>query len=193
VKITSEQKWVGLLGLLLLAMVVLFPPWWQAAEREVDYRKEIGHAFLFRPPAPIPVDCYFVGCKTAPASYFHVLLHRERYVDEIATPVFVILALLWLFRGRKGGVRATVRQRDVRLQFSALLALLIPVGGDVPLGAGLASIPMMLIDRGEFWFVISIVMVVAFVVAAGVIYLLLTAGLKVFGRPAPTAVLNRDE
>jgi hypothetical protein len=190
-KITTAQRWVALLGLVLLAVVVLFPPWWQGAEREVDYRKEIGHAYLFRPPASIPVDCYFVGCVTAPASYFHVMLHRERYIAEIWPLVLVIVALLWLLRSRRDGNQPNIRDRRLRLQFSAVLALAVPLAGDLPIGAGLADIPRMFIHQEFGWLVIPVMMIMVWAVYACVIYLLVTGILKLRDRSSGATVLNR--
>jgi hypothetical protein len=112
--------------ILWVGFILLFPNWQQAAERETDYRKELGVHFVLKPPSAVAVPCYFVGCLTAPASYFHVLVDRKLFYPELAcVTVLMILALL-LFRTRKNR-SGPVCNRGERVITSALIALALPV------------------------------------------------------------------
>ena len=75
---------------------------------KVAYRLYVGRHFFLQPPTSVPVDCYFAGCATAPASYFHVLLYRDLLVEQLAAIIAVAFVLLWIFRSRQNGVRATL-------------------------------------------------------------------------------------
>ncbi len=156
-------------GTVLLALF-LWPPWQQAAEREVSYRKNIGRSFLWNPPKPVAVDCYFVGCVMAPATYFHALLNRKLLLQQCLTLFFVAVLFLWTFRPRQSGKTATLNERATRLVSCLLLALLVPPTGDVPLGAVLAGIPMVLVRRDELWLMPTIMAILMYVVCALIIY-----------------------
>lgn len=173
-KPNNSQKIVLTVGLVSLLFLALFPPWQQAAEREVAFRKDIGRGFILSPPHPIAVDCYFVGCKTAPPSYFHVLIYRGLLLSQLITVGSVGLALLWFFRSRRDNTCASLGSPKTRLQFSALIALLIPFVGQYPLGVGLASIPEQIIRHDELWLIPIIFMVLIYLAAVCVIYLLLS-------------------
>lgn len=147
------QAVIGALCGLGLLTLILFPPWQQAAEREVSYRKDIGRAFLFKPPEPVRVGCYFRGCVAAPAEYFHVLLNAKVLLQQCLT-LFVVSALLALvFKSQRDRQVKSLKQPRVRLITSLLLALLVPPTGGIPFGAALAAIPMMLVRRDELWLI----------------------------------------
>jgi hypothetical protein len=168
----------GLCGIALL-FLVLFPPWQQAAEKEVSYRKNIGRGLLWKPPQPVAVECYFVGCVTAPASYFHVLLHRKLLMQQCLTVLCVAMAFLWTFRTSKGGKMASLGVRSTRLSTSFLLALLIPPTGDVPFGAVLFGIPMVLVQRDELWLIPTIMALVMYFACALLMYGFLNAAVRI--------------
>src|SRR5260370_6892738 len=125
-RLNAEQKVVLVVAVAVLLPLLWFPPWRGAAEREVAYRKDIGRGFIFRPPAPEPVDCYFVGCKTAPASYFHVLLYRDLLFEQAGTVAGIALLLLWMFRIRRDGTSCSLHSRRTRVMCGMVMALPIP-------------------------------------------------------------------
>lgn len=171
-------------GIITLALVI-FPPWQEAAEREVSYRKDIGRGFLWHRPKPVAVDCYFAGCVTAPASYFRVQLNRELLLQETLALVFVGIALLWTFRSRRDGTIANLHVRATRLLISCLLALLIPPTKGVPLGAALAGIPRMVLQRDELWLFLTTATVVMYIACVVTIYFLLTIAVWHVARRVP--------
>jgi hypothetical protein len=140
-KLNNTQKAILAIGLVLLLCLALFPPWREAAQREVDYRKDIGRGFIFSPPQPVAVNCYFVGCKPAPSSYFHVLMNRKLLFNQLISVGVVGLLLFWIFRSHRDGTNASLGSPKTRLQFCVLIALLIPFDGQYPFGAWLADIP----------------------------------------------------
>ena len=83
--------------LLWVVHIVLFPNWQEAAEREKDYRKDLGVHFVLKPPAPVAVPCYFVGCVTAPPSYFHVLVDRRGFYPSLVCVTALLIVALVLF------------------------------------------------------------------------------------------------
>src|SRR5438270_10010395 len=117
------QKATLVIGGVILTMLLLFPPWQEAALREVAYRKNVGRGFVLQPPKPVPVDCYFVGCKTAPASYFHVVLHSRLHIAQCVTVAFITLSVFWLVRRRSDGTQPALKKKRTRLLFSILIAL----------------------------------------------------------------------
>lgn len=171
------QAIIGAICAITLLFLVLFPPWQEAAEREVSYRKDIGRGLLWKPPKAVAVECYFVGCVTAPASYFHVVLKRRVLLQETLTLFFVAVACVWIFRTRRSGEVASITARKTRLLTSFLLALLVPPGGDVPFGAGLVEIPKLFVRRGERWLIPMIVVTVLYAASVLVIYWLITLAL----------------
>lgn len=180
-KPNSAQKTILVVGFVSLLCLALFPPWREAAEKEVDFRKDIGRSFILSPPQPVAVDCYFVGCKTAPPSYFHVLIYRELLFSQLITVGSVGLALLWIFRSRhdRDGTGASLASPKTRLQFSALIALVIPFAGQFPFGAGLAGIPRQIVLHDELWLIPIILTVLSYLVCVCIIFLLLSAVMKV--------------
>jgi hypothetical protein len=180
-RLNTPLKAIGITGSILILLITLFPPWQQAAMREVDYRKYLGRGFVFSPPSPVAVDCYFVGCLTAPPSYFHVLIYQDLVFEQLVAVFCVALIMLWMFRSQKDGTQASLRVPKTRWRFSLLIALLIPLYGTFPLASDLVNIPKQLIGRGEFWLVWPLITLVLFVALAGVIYLLISGTLWIFG------------
>ena len=178
-KPNSAQKAVLVVGVVLLLGLALFPPWRQAAERESDYRKDIGRGFVLSPPKPVAVDCYFIGCKTAPPSYFHVLIYRDLLFVQLITVGGVALVLLWTFRSRNDGIGASLGSLYTRLQFSALMAFLVPPDGSFPFALHLVEIPRQIVRHDELWLIPVILVVLGYLLCVGIIFLLLSAVIKI--------------
>jgi len=177
-KPNSAQKVILVVGLVLLLCLALFPPWREAAEEEADFRKDIGRGFILSPPQPIAVDCYFVGCKTAPPTYFHVLMNRKLLFNQLISVGIVGLLLFWIFRSHRDGASASLGSPKTRLQFCMLIALLIPLDGQYPFGAWLADIPRQ-IALHDLLLIPIIFMVLIYLGCASVIYLSLSAVVKI--------------
>ena len=62
-----------------------------------------------------------------------------------------------------------------KFAISFLLALLVPPTGGVPMGALLASVPMLFIERGEFWLVYAVLIPILYLAIALTMYSLLSA------------------
>ena len=176
------QKAILAVTTAVLALLVLFPPWQQAAARETAYRKDLGRGLVFSPPSAVSVDCYFVGCKTAPAAYFHVLLSWDLFLEQIGAVVGVSILVLWIFRIRRDGTRASLVSRKIRLQLSVLAALLVPIEGTFPMVSDLARIPWQLTHTDELLFVPMILLLVMYSFAVLVIYVLASAVLWIGNR-----------
>jgi hypothetical protein len=128
---------------LWICISVLFPNWQQAAERELDYRKELGLHFVLRPPAPVAVPCYFVACITAPASYFHVLLDRNlRYQELVCATALMILAVT-IFRSASSPIRR--HWMPVAVATWIGLSLPVPIAPYFPLGVWAGYMPAALL------------------------------------------------
>jgi hypothetical protein len=168
------QKLIILTGGLVLLLLLLFPPWQQAALHETDYRQNIGRGFVFKRPQPVAVECYFPGCKTAPASYFHVTPYSAALIDQSATVFCLTVAAVLLFRNRRDGSRPTLKLRTTRLIFSVIIALTIPQG-NFPLAVLLLDIPRQIIHRNELWLMPVLLVPLVFAAYTTVVYLLLTA------------------
>jgi hypothetical protein len=127
--------WVG--------YIVLFPNWQEAAEREKDYRKDLGVHFVLKPPVPVAVPCYFVGCITAPASYFHVLIDRRGFYPELVSVTALMIVALIVFRTGKNGLTPSIAAHRMRLVATCLIALALPLPGSpyFPLGTMAAYLP----------------------------------------------------
>ena len=127
--------WVG--------YIVLFPNWQEAAEREKDYRKDLGVHFVLKPPTPVAVPCYFVGCITAPASYFHVLVDRRGFYPELLSMTALMMVTLLVFRTGKDGSTPCIAVGSIRLVATSLIALALPlpIAPYDPLGSMVASLP----------------------------------------------------
>jgi hypothetical protein len=168
------QKAALVIGALILTVLLLYPPWQEAALREVDYRKNIGRGLVFRPPGPVAVECYFVGCQTAPPSYFHVVLYSELLTAQCATAVFVTLSLVWIFRSSKSGIQTALQKPRTRLIFSTVIALAIPPLGDFPFASMLVDLPGAIVHHDELWLLPVLLTVISFVFCTGVVYGLVT-------------------
>jgi hypothetical protein len=168
------QKATLVIGGLILTALLLYPPWQEAALREVDYRKNIGRGLLFWPPGPVAVECYFVGCQTAPPSYFHVVLYSELLTAQCATVVFVTLSLVWIFRSSKSGIQTALKTSRTRLIFSTVIALAIPPLGDFPFASMLVDIPSEIVHHDELWLLPVLLTVISFVSCTSVVYGLVT-------------------
>jgi hypothetical protein len=113
--------------LVWVSYIVFFPNWQEAAEREKDYRKDLGVHFVLKPPAPVAVPCYFVGCITAPASYFHVLIDREGFYPTLVCVTALLMVALVVFRSEKNGSLPSMAIPRMRLASVSLLALALPL------------------------------------------------------------------
>lgn len=178
---TTGQKATVMASIVLMMFLLLFPPWQQTAERETDYRKDIGRGFFLRPPPPVALDCYFVGCKTAPPSYFHVVLFQELFREQLAAVIGVTLGLLWIFRSRRSSLVSPRR----RVSFSILIALLVPLEGTFPLASYLVDIPRQLVKRNELWLIPVLTVAFIFVVCTSAIYFFTSAVVWITGRLSP--------
>lgn len=106
----SATKTIILSSGIALLGLFLFPSWY---ETNGQYVKQLGHHFLFTRPEAVPVDCYFVGCVTAPASYFHVVLDRPPWFESLSTVTVVALIMLLVFRRRPDGTSPSMRDPKV--------------------------------------------------------------------------------
>lgn len=178
----SIQKATLIIGAVILTMLLLFPPWQEAALRELDYRKDIGRGSVLRPPKPVPVDCYFVGCQTAPASYFHVVLNSRLHIAQCVTVVFVTLSLFWLFLRYSDGTQPTLSKMRTRLLFSMLIALAFPPFGinSFTLAAFLIQIPEVIFDQGEKWQGFVLFIPVLFIFCSCMVYGVVTLALAIY-------------
>jgi hypothetical protein len=177
-KLNNTQKTILAIGLVLLLCLAVFPPWREAAEKEVDFRKDIGRGFILSPPQPIAVNCYFVGCKTAPSSYFHVMIYRRLLLSQLITVGIVGLALVWICRSHRDGTNASLGSPKTRLQLCVLIALLIPLDGQYPFGAWLADIPRQ-IALHDLLLIPIIFMGLIYLGCVCILFLLLSAVVKI--------------
>lgn len=150
-KVNKAQAMIGLVSAALLLFLAICPPWQEAAKNEIAYRKDIGRGFLWNRPDTISVNCYFSGCTTAPASYFHAVLNRKLLLEQFIPVLVVACLFMWLFRCHAEKQSPMMGSWAKRLTISSLLALLVPPTGGVPMGAALASEPMLFVEKGEFW------------------------------------------
>jgi hypothetical protein len=177
------QKMLLLVSGSLLLCLLLFPPWHQAAQREVSYRKELGRAFLLAPPNPEAVECYFAGRTTAPSSYFHVLLNWRVLIADCIPIVVIALALLWMFRSRQDGTHPTLKAPKTRLAFSMFVALVLPIPALplVPLGSMLPYTLPAIMEGGVEW-IWPILLPLLFALYFCTVYLLVTVALRITAR-----------
>jgi hypothetical protein len=178
-QLNAIQRVITGVAVAALLLIGLFPPWQQAAQKETAYRKDLHHSFALTPPHAIPVPCYFVGCKTAPASYFHVVLYRRLLVTQLLSVIGVGLACLWVFRTRSDGTRASILERKTRLASALLIALLVPPTGTYTIGFILLDIPQQLVQRDEFWLIPVILELFIYAVCALAAFVILSAAMKI--------------
>jgi len=155
-----------------------FPPWY---ETNGQYVKQLGHHFLFKTPEAVPVECYFVGCMTAPASYFHVVLDGRSAFETLSTIAVVATTLLLLFRTRTNGTSPSMASAVTRWAFSGLVALALPVSVTPTVLVGMygISVPKILFSGEHNWFWGSIAFPAVFFVYAGGVYLVSTIAIRI--------------
>lgn len=154
--------------------VFFFPPWY---ETNGQYVKQLGHHFFFIRPDAIPVECYFVGCVTAPASYFHVVLDWRSWVATLSTIAAVTTMLFLLLRARADGTFPSIVNAKTRLLLSVLVALALPVSMSpvVLLGTYGVYVPLIFFSGEHNWFWGSIFFPILLSLYAGAVYLVATA------------------
>lgn len=187
-KLNTTQKTIAIVGAIALVSLALFPPWWQAAQNEISYRKDLGRAFALKPPRAEPVDCYFVNCQVAPASYFHVLLYRDLFFEQLAAVAGVAIIALWMFRERRGGTRASLESPKTRLGFSLLVALAVAPEGKFPLASDLVDIPRLLFHKNELLLLPMILTIAMYLAISLCIYALVTAAIWLRSRRSGVAL-----
>jgi hypothetical protein len=90
------QKTICGCGLFAIFFLILFPPWQEAYKSiNIPYRKDIGHAFIFKPPHPIDVR-EFNGTIT-PQSAFYVFMNTEQLLLECSGITIISLAMFFAF------------------------------------------------------------------------------------------------
>ena len=176
------QKTILAIGGLIVAILLLSPPWQQPARLELDYRQSIGRGFILLPPKPVAVDCYFAGCGAAPPSYFHVVLYSELHIAQCATAICIVVALVWMFGARRGGAQPTLRSWRTRLIFSMLIALAVTPAGDFPLASLLADIPRQFMHRDELWLIPVLFLPLLYVFFSGIAYGIVTLAVWITAR-----------
>ena len=177
----STNKTIVLIGSIALLGLFLFPSWY---ETNGQYVKQLGHHFLFSEPEPVPVDCYFVGCVTAPASYFHVVLDRRPWFETLSTVAVVASILVLLFRRRADGISLSIRHPKTRWILSGLVALALPVSVTPMVLVGIygISVPEYLFsgEDNSLWY--SVAFPVVFSVYTVAVYLLSTVAVRISAR-----------
>jgi hypothetical protein len=177
----SANKTIVLIGGIALLGLFLFPSWY---ETNGQYVKQLGHHFLFSKPEPVPVECYLVGCVTAPASYFYVVLDRRPWFATLSTVAVVASILVLLFRSRADGTSLSIRHPKTRWVFSGLVALALPVSATPMVLVGMygISVPTYLFsgEDNSFWY--SVAFPVVFSVYIVAVYLLSTVAVWISER-----------
>jgi hypothetical protein len=160
-------------GSIVLMGLFLFPCWF---ETNGQYVKQLGHHYLFSKPAGVPVECYLVGCITAPASYFHVVLDRKDMFATLSNVAIVLGVLLLLFKTGADGTSRSIRDPMTRWAFSGLVTLVLPISvtPTVLLGMYGVSVPKIFFSGEDNSLVGSLAFPVVFFVYAGVVYLITT-------------------
>lgn len=159
--------------------IVLFPNWQEAAEREKDYRKDLGVHFVLKPPAPVAAPCYFVGCITAPASYFHVLIDREGFYSTLVCMTAWLMVALVVFRTEKNGSMTSMAAPRMRLAAVSLLALALPLPDSpyFPLGSMAAYLPTAILHPNHDHISVLIGFPFFFAVYGGATYLVVSVAI----------------
>jgi hypothetical protein len=161
--------------------VFFFPPWY---ETNGQYVKQLGRYFFFIRPDAVPVQCYFVGCVTAPASYFHVVLDWRSWVETLSTIAAVTTILFLLFKARTDGTFPSIANAKTRLLFSVLVALALPLSMSpvVLLGTYGLHVPLIFFSGEHNWFWGSIFFSIVLSVYAGAVYLAATTTVWIAAR-----------
>jgi hypothetical protein len=172
IRVTALGIW-----LVWVSYIVLFPNWQEAAEREKDYRKDLGVHFVFKPPAPVAVPCYFVGCIPAPASYFHVLIDRKGFYPALACVTALLMVALVIFRTEKKDSIPGMAATRMRLAAVSLLALALPlpITPYFPLGSLAAYLPTAILHPNHDHISVLIEFPFFFAVYGGATYLVVSA------------------
>jgi hypothetical protein len=188
----KTQKTVMAVCVFVLLCITMFPPWQQAAERETSYRKDLGRGFFLRPPQPTAAGCYFEGCRTAPPSYFHVVLNGKLLFEQSISVLAVSLAALWILSSNRNRTVSGLASRKTRIAVSILIALAVPPLGTVPLGFMLVGIPKQIMHRDELWLIPTILVLVIFGICSGAIYLLVSLALWIVDRRSGARSFGAD-
>lgn len=174
----AAQKLTLFVSSVVFLGLFLFPPWYQT---NGQYVKQLGRRFIFSKPEAVPVECYLVGCVTAPASYFHVVLDWRFGIQAPLTIAVVATALFLLFRARADAASPSIRRPKTRLIFSALVALSLPITVSPLVLVGMYALyaPFIFFSHEHNWFWGSIFFPIVFSVYAGAVYLVATAAVRV--------------
>ena len=105
---------------------------------------------------------------------------ENSYSHQLIAVGGVALALLWLFRSDNGGKIASLASQHTRVEFCALIALLIPLDGSFPFATDLIDIPNQIIHNYQPWLVPAIMIVLGYSMCVGLIFLLVSAGVKFY-------------
>jgi len=124
--------------------------------------------------------CWLCHCSSFLLSC--AALNRRLLLQRSLTVLCVGLAFLWVFRIRRDGTASSVKSVKTRTAASLLLALLVPPGGDVPLGAALLGAPTLLVHRGGAWLLPLVLVLSLYCACAVVIYYLLTLSVRLLAR-----------
>jgi hypothetical protein len=159
--------------------IALFPNWQEAAELEKEYRKDLGVHFVLKPPAPVAVPCYFVGCITAPPSYFHVLIDRRGFYPALVCVTALLILALVVFRTERNGSVRSITAPRMRLDAAALIALALPlpISPYLPLGSMAAYLPTAILEPNHDHISVLIGFPFLFAVYGGAIYLVVTVAI----------------
>jgi hypothetical protein len=166
----ASRKIILSLSSIVFLGLFFFPPWY---ETNGQYVKQLGRYFFFSKPEAVPVECYFVGCVTAPASYFGVVLSWRPWVETLSTIAFIATGLFLLFGTRADGNPPSIGNPKTRLAFSALVALALPISMSPVLLVGTYGlyVPTILFGGEHNWFWGSVFFPIIFFVYAGAVYI----------------------
>lgn len=88
------QKAICGCGLVVILLLILFPPWQEAYKSiHIPYRKDLGHAFVSKPPDPIEVR-NFDGTVTPPSA-FYVFMNTRGLLGECFGAAIISLAMFF--------------------------------------------------------------------------------------------------
>jgi hypothetical protein len=120
----ASRKIILSISSIVFLGLLSFSPWY---ETNGQYVKQLGRYFFSSKPEAVPVECYFVGCVTALASYFRVMLSWRPWVETLSTIAFIATGLFLLFGTRADGNPPSIGNPKTRLAFSAVVALALPI------------------------------------------------------------------
>src|SRR5208282_4606783 len=144
---STPHKCISIGSLLVLFVAILYPPWLQThGGWRLPYRGELGHHFLWLPPAPTGEQSWM---GTVPASECEVSIQRGVLLRQCGSIIAMATILLIAFRGWPNA-RLTPGKLSLT---SLLLAVCLPVwppdGDPLALWVGLAA-TCPFTDCGEF-------------------------------------------